>query len=355
MDRVKAACPARLRLATVSQVATFLERPAAGLVENWINYVGLDVIFLSLADVDALAASRPKVWQALAEWTRAGGNLCVYGVGDDWHGLATLDRLLERGVTEKDADKPYRGWSTPSTDLFGQGLQLGNNTLLNEDDTTGASAPLPPGSGSARRRPRCLASPSTFRKRTSAACPAKMPFVTCQVGFGQVVGIASATPFPGDRRQWQWLFNTISPERWRGRFRQGLSLDFENPSFDNFLIGDVGLPPISLYRVLITLFVVLIGPLNYWFLRRHGRLHLLLFTVPAAALLATAGLLGYVFIADGLESRLRARSFTFLDQRTHQATSWARLSYYTGLAPSAGLVFPADTAVLPLEKEPRWD
>jgi hypothetical protein len=82
---------------------------------------------------------------------------------------------------------------------------------------------------------------------------------------------------------------------------------------------------------------------------------LLLFTVPAAALLVTAGLLGYVFIADGLESRLRARSFTFLDQKTHEATSWARLSYYTGLAPSGGLSFPTDTAVLPLEKEPRWD
>ena len=107
--------------------------------------------------------------------------------------------------------------------------------------------------------------------------------------FGLVVAIASDKPFTAPAAQWQWMFNTITPARWRWRFRQGLSLDFDNPSFDNFLIGDVGLPPVQPYRVLITLFVVLIGPLNYWFLRRHGRLHLLLFTVPAAALVATAG------------------------------------------------------------------
>ena len=79
--------------------------------------------------------------------------------------------------------------------------------------------------------------------------------------------------------------------RWKWRLRQGLSLDNENPAFHNFLIADVGLPPIQTYRVLISLFVIVIGPLNYWFLRRHGRLHLLLFTVPAAALLASGSLI----------------------------------------------------------------
>ena len=58
------------------------------------------------------------------------------------------------------------------------------------------------------------------------------------------------------------------------------------------------------YYVLISAFVIVIGPLNYWLLRRKARLHLLLFTVPAAALVTSAGLIGYVLVTDGLTSRI---------------------------------------------------
>src|SRR5262249_8865966 len=90
--------------------------------------------------------------------------------------------------------------------------------------------------------------------------------------------------------------------------------------------------------------------LNYWLLRRRGRLHLLLFTVPAAALLISGSLFGYVLVADGLESRLRSRSYMELDQRNHEAAIAARLSYYTGLSPSNGLHFSTDTLLVPFEK-----
>jgi hypothetical protein len=53
-------------------------------------------------------------------------------------------------------------------------------------------------------------------------------------------------------------------------------------------------------------------------------------------------------VGDGLSTRLRVRSFTALDQETGEAVSWARLSYYAGLAPSGGLEFPTDAAVYPI-------
>ncbi len=100
-------------ISNASQLGTFVERPPGGLVENWINYTNLDVIVLSLTDAEGLAATRPKVWQALADSTRAGGNLCVYGVGDDWHGLQRVDALLgSEAVAPKDAGPKY-GWSDP--------------------------------------------------------------------------------------------------------------------------------------------------------------------------------------------------------------------------------------------------
>jgi hypothetical protein len=70
--------------------------------------------------------------------------------------------------------------------------------------------------------------------------------------------------------------------------------------------------------------------------------------VPLAACAVTLLLFGYAMVADGLDVRVRARSFTHLNQRTGQAVCWSRLSYYAGLAPSGGLVFPDDVVALPL-------
>jgi hypothetical protein len=313
----------------VAQAATLMERPAADLMENWINYSGLDLIFISLGDVQDLAIFRPRDWQALCKWTWSGGNLCVYGVGDDWHGLATLEPLLACPASDEQSQESYRGWQQPPRELFDQPLALaGANSGLNVD---AAGNPL-------------------NAPRTKPTPPETNPFVWKQAVLGQVVAIASEQPFPGEEIQWKWMFNAIDPARWKWRYRHGVSASGDNPAFDNFLIADIGLPPIRTYRVLITLFVIVIGPLNYWLLRRKGRLHLLLFTVPAAALLTSGLLIGYALAADGFEARLRARSYTRLDQRRHEAVSWARLSYYTGLSPSEGLRFPGDTVVIPLEK-----
>ena len=85
--------------------------------------------------------------------------------------------------------------------------------------------------------------------------------------------------------------------------------------------------------MLITLFVLLIGPLNYWWLKRAKRLHLMVLTVPLAAIVTTAGLAAYAVLADGFDTKVRLYSYTTLDQRTGDAACWARLSYYSGLAP----------------------
>src|SRR5262249_47048797 len=136
---------------------------------------------------------------------------------------------------------------------------------------------------------------------TKAVDPnAAVPFVLHEVMLGQVVAIASDDPFAEEDHPWQWIFNTVGPQRLKWRFRHGASPDKGNQDFDNFLISDIGLPPVRTYRVLITLFVIVIGPVNYLLLRKKGRLHLLLFTVPAAALVASGGLVGYALLADGV-------------------------------------------------------
>jgi hypothetical protein len=60
-------------------------------------------------------------------------------------------------------------------------------------------------------------------------------------------------------------------------------------------------------------------------------------------------------VADGLGVRVRARSFTEIDQRSGDAVTWTRLSYYAGIAPSGGLTFSAEMAVYPILAEPDFN
>ena len=316
----------------ISQVAPFTSLPAAELFEGWINYSGLDVIFISQADLEHLATTRPKVFESLRDWTRCGGNLCVFGVGKDWHGLPPLRERLTIDASPKENEQPKSGWTLPDSAIYMQQLQQpgGATVYIDPDAQTG---------------------------QPTASKPSPVPtptFVWRHAGLGTVVAIAADNPFPGDAMEWKFMLNTLGPGRWRWESRYGLSINDGNPSFDGFTIADVGLPPVKTYRVLITLFVVGIGPLNYWLLRRKGRLHLLLFTVPAAAIMVSLALLAYAVIADGFDTYLRSYSFTRLDQERNEAVSLARLSYYAGLAPSGGLHFGADTAVLPIDRDSYW-
>jgi hypothetical protein len=142
-----------------------------------------------------------------------------------------------------------------------------------------------------------------------------------------------------------------STEPWSAR--HGTAPNDVSRDFADLLVPGVGLAPVTEFRILITLFVLLIGPVNYWVLKRLRRLHLLVLTVPLAAALLTAALFGYAVISDGFGTTVRAHSLTMLDQRTSEAACWSRLSYYSGLAPGEGLTMPADVALYPIN--PTWN
>jgi hypothetical protein len=115
------------------------------------------------------------------------------------------------------------------------------------------------------------------------------------------------------------------------------------------LIPGVGLPPIVAFEVLITIFVIGIGPVNYFLLRRRHKQSWLIFTVPASAALVTGCLLLYALLADGIGIRARARSFTEIDQSRGEAVCWSRIAYHAGLQPSRGFEFSHETQVYPIE------
>jgi hypothetical protein len=139
--------------------------------------------------------------------------------------------------------------------------------------------------------------------------------------------------------------------RWSSR--HGTAPDDANFSFSDLLVPGMGLAPVTEFQILITLFVIGIGPVNYFLLKRWRRLHLMVLTVPLAAAMVTLSLFAYAIITDGFGTTVRANTYTTIDQRTGEAACWSRLSYYSGLAPRGGLRMPDDVAVYPIV--PDWN
>jgi hypothetical protein len=110
--------------------------------------------------------------------------------------------------------------------------------------------------------------------------------------------------------------------------------------------------PAGAYLTLLTLFALLIGPVNHIVLRRRQQQALIVLTTPLIAAVFILLLGGYVVAIEGFGIRGRILSLTLLDQPKARAVTRATVSLYAaGRAPSGGLRFPRDVAVFPTPVE----
>lgn len=325
--------------------------PPAELPERWIELSQYDVVIIPLADLKSLAASQPQRLKALGQWAAGGPLLLVTGVGNDFAGLAEIDRLLNLPKLPIGPGDPpgFSGWQPADNDDHRQ-------TLRSEIEDLEASIR---GTTTATPYTQTYVGPNLRRRNITLdpqdkplAPPPQVPFAQRPTGLGVVMGIAKEDPFPGEENDWKWIFNSVPRNHWMWYQRNGFSLHRTNDDYWTFLIPGVGEAPVVSFLLLVSLFAVLIGPVNYMLLGRAQRLYLLLITVPVGAALVTGSLFAYALLTDGLGVKLRARSFTDLDQRTGRAVAWSRQSYYASIAPSKGLEFPEDCTVFPLLHHP---
>jgi hypothetical protein len=115
--------------------------------------------------------------------------------------------------------------------------------------------------------------------------------------------------------------------------------------------GVAGIPARA-YLSILVVFAIIIGPINYWFLRRRRQQVLLVLTTPLISALFIVLLAGYVMAGEGLGVRGRAVTFTMLDQaRRQSATRTSASLYAAGMTPGGGLRFARDVAVFAIGPE----
>ncbi|NOY29348.1 MAG: hypothetical protein GXP28_03975 [Planctomycetes bacterium] len=206
------------------------------LPEKWIGYTSLDMVIATTDDLEQWRKNFPERLVEMLRWVRAGGNLWVFGVGEEYEKLARAEASLGLNLLEGALEQ--RGWR---------------------------ALPL----GSSRRGADALVM-LDGRGETDSAADSRKWFVARAHGMGTI----TVFPKPLSELMPQEQNSTGSPvmqaieqsllsERLAWGRRHGNDPGQENPGFNELLIPDVGAAPVFEFQLLISLFVLGIGPLNY--------------------------------------------------------------------------------------------
>jgi hypothetical protein len=363
------------------------------LPTEWLHFSAVDLVMMTTSDLSRLAVEQPQRCQALLRWVRTGGNLWLQGETRGWNALSAVDAVLRPGEppppdasreapSSAEAERPRdpRWRFVPIGDLaldpINAVLSLGDAPTVYQLDQQ-ASTPAagegasPEGIAPADRgqvdepapgevnpfgedQPwRGALYPPQADARQQALSLTQLPtsepwFVVQGLGLGTVTVFKRGELVEGAPALGAAISKSLVGPRLRWTERHGHWPDHGVPEFNNWLIPGVGVAPVGEFQFLVSLFVIVIGPLNYLVLSRKKKLPLLIVTAPVGAAAVTLLLFAYGLLWDGLGVRVRARSLTILDQEQGEVSHVARLSYFAGLAPTEGLQLPIDVAQYPM-------
>ncbi|MCA9113617.1 MAG: hypothetical protein KDA79_00925 [Planctomycetaceae bacterium] len=320
--------------------------PPRSLPAAWVNYTSLDLVVISLKDLATLDEGRRT---ALTAWLETGGNLVVWGIEQSTEGMAGLNRLLS--LDRRSAmDSSWAKASLEERTPVALPEQLEEEARADVEIPAELSGVLPPqlrdAAEEALKAAQAQAQAGNQGGKWNWAAEPDA-FQSRQVMQGTLFAIPG-DPFTGTPHDWAWLLRTIGPSRWEWGNRHGFDARAPSDSFLAFLIPNIRGVPIYAFMVLMTLFTVLIGPVNYFVLWKRKQLYLLISTIPIFAFVTSITLFGWSTIAHGFGVKARARSLTVLDQTARTSVTTSRLALFAGVTPSSGVQFSPETAVYPI-------
>lgn len=110
-------------------------------------------------------------------------------------------------------------------------------------------------------------------------------------------------------------------------------------------IAGLGEIPHRWFSLLLVVFALVIGPVNFFAVKRSKKPVMLLVTIPAIAVSTSILLLIYGVFVQGLDVKTASCSATLLDQREHRSDCVEKRLMFAGLSPAAGLRPDVGTAV----------
>ena len=154
-----------------------------------------------------------------------------------------------------------------------------------------------------------------------------------------------------------WMVRDLGVLRTRRLVREGVEPILGSSRFDQWLLTGVAQPPVYTFIGLLTVFVIVVGPIAYRKTARTGRVYLMFLLAPLLALMTTGLLLVYGVVADGFGTQARMRQITWVDRRWGLAATRSRTTYFAGIRPFGGLNFAAtdQVTVFPDNESRSWE
>ena len=266
----------------------------AGWNTHWLAYSSYDAILLSGAE---WSGAPRNVRQAIERWVRCGGRLYVFGAGF----------------------KPPEGWPSdtpafPTRKIFHIGL--GQCRVLEQDDDDARENVLEDLKSSM--------SPRLLHGGEEEGC----------------------IPLLGGLREGVSSLHVEDYHLYHGG-PFGRGGDSESDFNRYFPVVDSSHAPVRLVMGLLTLFVILAGPVTLIVLSRKGKRIWFLWTLPALAFAISALVFIVSFVSEGVTPRIRLASVTVLDQANQEATTLGAVAVYAPIAPGE-LAFDGVSEVTPL-------
>lgn len=334
--------------AEIGLLTNVADMPAA-----WFGYGSVDVAILATSDrdfMDALLSEQAGRKAALAEWVRRGGRLII-GAGknrDQFAGSPELQALLPMTI-----EGPYM--APPVTPRWREGGVQPDEPISREPMEF------------TRLKPRDGRATRILIDGPQSGSDSSPLVVQAPYGLGRVTLLAfdpDAKPVRGWKNEpefWEHLLLTAGPrvaaEQQLNQFgfRQfgAEDTDVTLRSIVDQLENFEGVPVISFgwVALFILLYILVVGPLDYWFLKKVvKRLEFTWITFPTIVLAVSAAAYFAAYHLKGSELRVNRLDVVDFDLQTKQAYGRSFLSvfspriqkYTIGFEPSEGWAAPVD-------------
>ncbi len=301
---------------------------AENLPENWIGLSGFDQIFISSNEFRDLSKANEIQRDNLEKWVAAGGALVIYSCGQDYRETGPILSLL---IGEARASQLVAGeyrWCEPinvstTADVWCAGRSVGysiQNTVLEKVV-----------------RPFATSLSVKAVDNPGLIDPEKFGILSYLNGCIISVDDDMSSWTRGDYRR---LDNsvTLNGSSLAARIGYGSGL------LPVLTIPGVGEPPVLLFKVLLTIFLIVAGPIALFAFSKLGKPQLLLVLIPLLSICVSCALILYVLLADGLTKTASVQSAITLDQRTNLAVVNCRAAYFSNFT-SLPYKFSPDTLV----------
>ena len=278
---------------------------------TWLGFTTVDLVLVTPA---ALAEMPADVRAALIDWLHAGGAVVVSGAGDPTDGAAWAPLL----------DLPGAAGAWRFLGPTGGGIGATGEALSGEATFAGVLDAFANPSGSA----------GAVRVRPALA--------------GRVYAVDGRTVGVGGTRQaWNLILGDLGGDRLTVADRLGAFPRGGNSEFYEWLVPGVRGVPVVGFLVLMTGFAALIGPVNYFWLKRRHQIGRLAVTIPLIAAAAGGALLLLSVTMHGWTAKGRRLEVTVHDPGLDRAVTFGRTALFSPRDPG-GLAFDPATAVFRL-------